>query len=357
VTDVAVTDVSGVTRTPVQLSARHLTRHFTTRVPGRLLRAKQVVRAVDDVSLDLIAGKVTAVVGESGSGKSVLARMLARIVRPTSGELYLQGSQVDLRSRRTLDYASIVQLVLQDPFASNNPVHQVRHSLERPLLLHGATKSDVEELAMAALRRVSLEPPERFFTRYPHELSGGQLQRVSIARALCVQPNVLLADEPISMLDVSVRLGILNLLKGLCDNEHLAILYITHDIASARYLADETIVMYAGQVVERSRGTKLVDEPTHPYTQLLIASVPDPSDPTSQAHQKEEHTTFAVAEVGCRFAPRCPYVMDICRANDPPDFRVGEGHTSHCWLHASEPEAVVEVAPLERRREGGSTKT
>jgi peptide/nickel transport system ATP-binding protein len=356
-TGVAFDQSVGVTRTPVQLSSRDLTRHYITRVPGRFKNAKRVVRAVDDVSLELIAGKVTAVVGESGSGKSVLARMLARIVRPTSGELFLEGQQIDLKSRRTLAYASKVQLVLQDPFASINPVHQVRHSLERPLLLHGAKKSDVEELAMAALTRVSLEPPDRFFTRYPHELSGGQLQRVSIARALCVQPNVLLADEPISMLDVSVRLGILNLLKGLCDSEQLAILYITHDIASARYLADETIVMYAGQVVERSHGTQLVDQPTHPYTQLLIASVPDPSDPTSHARQKGEHSTFAIAEVGCRFAPRCPYAMDVCRTTDPPDFKVGEGHTSHCWLHASEPEAVVEVAPPARRREGGITKT
>jgi peptide/nickel transport system ATP-binding protein len=356
-TDVALDRSAEVTRTPVQLSSRDLTRHFTTRVPGRFVNAKRIVRAVDNVSLELVAGKVTAIVGESGSGKSVLARMLARIVRPTSGELFLEGKQIDLTSRRTLAYASKVQLVLQDPFASNNPVHQVRHSLERPLLLHGAEHSDVEELAMAALRRVSLEPPDRFFSRYPHELSGGQLQRVSIARALCVKPNVLLADEPISMLDVSVRLGILNLLKGLCDNEHLAILYITHDIASARYLADETIVMYAGQVVERSRGTDLVDEPTHPYTQLLIASVPDPSDPTSQAHQKSEHSTFAIADVGCRFAPRCPHAMDICRTTDPPDFKVGEGHISHCWLHANEPEAVVEVALPERPREGGTTKT
>jgi peptide/nickel transport system ATP-binding protein len=150
---------------------------------------------------------------------------------------------------------------------------------------------------------------------------------------------------------------VLNLLKGLCDNEHLAVLYITHDIASARYIADETIVMYAGQIVERSHGTQLVDEPTHPYTQLLIASVPNPADPTSQASETKEHSTFAIAEVGCRFAPRCPHVMDICRKTDPPDFKVGEGHLSHCWLHANEPEAVVELAPEVRRREGETTKT
>jgi peptide/nickel transport system ATP-binding protein len=352
-----VSDVTEPTRTAVQLSARDLTRHFVTRVPGRFVKAKHIVRAVDNVSLDLRAGKITAVVGESGSGKSVLARMLARIVKPTSGQLYLDGTEIPVGARRTLAYTSEVQLVLQDPFASNNPVHRVRHSLERPLLIHGAEKSHVEELARAALARVSLDPPDKFMDRYPHELSGGQLQRVSIARALCVRPSVLLADEPISMLDVSVRLGVLNLLKGLCDNEHLAVLYITHDIASARYIADETIVMYAGQIVERSHGTDLVDTPTHPYTQLLIASVPNPADPTSQASESKEHTTFAIAEQGCRFAPRCPHVMDICRTTDPPDFKVGEGHLSHCWLHANEPEAVVELAPEVRRREGEKTKT
>lgn len=343
--------------TPAPLSARHLTRHFTTRVPGRLLNSKRLVRAVEDVSLDLVAGKVTAVVGESGSGKSVLAKMLARTIAPTSGEVVLYGSTVPAKAKRTLDYASQVQLVLQDPFASSNPVQRIRHNLERPLLLHGASKSNIDQLAKAALSRVSLDHSTSFLDRYPHELSGGQLQRVSIARALCVKPKVLLADEPISMLDVSVRLGILNLLKGLCDNENLAILYITHDIASARYLADETIVMYAGQVVERSRGTALVDGPTHPYTQLLIASVPDPQDPTSRATSEKRSPTSNVAGEGCHFAPRCPRTMDICRKSDPPDFVVGDAHTSRCWLYASESQAAVQVANPRARREGESVKT
>ncbi len=335
----------------MQLAARRLTRHFTVRTPGRLRNAKRVVRAVDDVSLDLIAGEVVAVVGESGSGKSVLARMLARIVTPTSGDLVLQGTPIAIKSKRTLEYASQVQLVLQDPFASMNPVHRMSNNLLRPLRIHGASKSDAPRLAEAALRRVSLEPPSRFLESYPHELSGGQLQRISIARALCVEPKVLLADEPISMLDVSVRLGVLNLLRGLCDNDRLAILYITHDIASARYLADSIIVMYAGQVVEQSRGTSLVDEPTHPYTQLLISSVPDPSDPTRDAQPTGEHAGTAIAERGCRFAPRCPYVMERCRQEEPPAFMVGDDHTSKCWLYADH-EIAVEVALSTRQREG-----
>ena len=338
------------------LQSRHLTRHFRVRVAGQGWR-RRVVHAVDDVSLDLRAGEVTAVVGESGSGKSVLARVLARIIAPTSGELYLHGEPVAATSRRTLAYASDVQLVLQDPFGSMNPVHQIRHNLERPLMIHGAARQEVRALSEAAMRRVSLEPPERFLDRYPHELSGGQLQRVSIARALCVRPKVLLADEPISMLDVSVRLGVLNLLRGLCDDEHLAILYITHDIASARYLAEEIIVMYAGQVVEQSRGTALVDDPTHPYTQLLIASVPDPVNPVAAAPDTGEQNLSTIATQGCRFHPRCPRAMDICRAQEPPAYLVGEAHTSKCWLYRDHPEAPIELAIPRRRGEGVTTMT
>ncbi|MBW4029863.1 MAG: ABC transporter ATP-binding protein [Acidobacteria bacterium] len=335
-----------------QLDASHLSRHFVVRTGHGLIRPKRVVRAVDDVSLSLRAGRVTAVVGESGSGKSVLARMLARIVTPTSGDLLLDGVAIPAGAPRTLDYTSRVQLVLQDPFASINPVHPIRHSLERPLVIHGTPKAEVEERARAALSRVSLEPPERYLDRYPHELSGGQLQRVSIARALCVNPTVLLADEPISMLDVSVRLGVLNLLRGLCDSEQLAVLYITHDIASARYIADETIVMYAGQVVERSEGTALIDAPSHPYTQLLISSVPDPSDPLRQAPEIEDRAGQGQFPAeGCRFAPRCPHAMDVCRSTAPPLFQVTSTHESGCWLH----DDAVKVNITEREQEQGGT--
>jgi peptide/nickel transport system ATP-binding protein len=343
--------------TTSELQALHLTRHFNVRVPDHFRSTKRIVRAVDDVNLDLRAGEITAVVGESGSGKSVLARLLARILAPTAGEVILRGTPIAAKARRTLAYASDVQLVLQDPFGSMNPVHRIEHNLIRPLRIHGASKDESRALAEAALRRVSLEPPERFLDRFPHELSGGQLQRVSIARALCVEPRVLLADEPISMLDVSVRLGVLNLLRGLCDNDRLAILYITHDIASARYLAEEIIVMYAGQVVEYSRGTTLVDTPTHPYTQLLIASVPDPSNPISVAPDIGEQNLSTIALQGCRFSPRCTHVMDICRTQEPPAFVVGESHTSKCWLYRDRPEVTVEPAIPKRRGRGAKTTT
>ncbi len=326
-----------VTRGDIVLEARGLSREFAGRNESGLFRKKRRVRAVDDVSITLRAGEVLAIVGESGSGKSVLARMLARIVVPTEGELLLRGEFIALRERRTAAYAGEVQLVLQDPFASANPVRRVRHSLERPLLIHGTPKEDVVVRAREVLASVALTPQDEYLDRYPHELSGGQLQRVNIARGLSVNPKVLLADEPISMLDVSVRLGVLNLLRELCDTRLLAMMYITHDIASARYIADESAVMYAGQVVERARGTRVMDAPIHPYTQLLVDSVPNPeklSKQSSPTARNVDSTHFNYE--GCRFSPRCPQVMDICRGNQPPEVDLGDGHMARCWLSASD---------------------
>ncbi len=313
------------------LEARGLTKHFTFR--HGLLSRRGRVHAVDDVSLVLAAGTVTAIVGESGSGKSVLARMLARIVMPSAGELYLMGEKVVLGQKGRRQYASEVQLVLQDPFASMNPVHRVRHSLVRPLRIHHTAGPDLEESVKDLLRRVALSPPERFIDKYPHELSGGQLQRVSFARALAVHPHVLLADEPVSMLDVSIRLGVLNLIGDLRDKERLAILYITHDIASARYLADSICVMYAGEIIERAAASTLTDSPAHPYTELLLSAAPDPArgQPTPLPTRGAPPRLVAPPP-GCRFHPRCPYVMEICKTTPPPPVTVDAGHEASCWL-------------------------
>ena len=259
------------------LEARGLTKHFTVhrsqrrgraslagagRRPAGSPRETPVVHAVEDVSLSLPESGITAVVGESGSGKSTLARLLARLITPTAGELLLDGSPVPAVTRGRREYARDVQLVLQDPFSSLNPVHDVRYHLTRPLRIHGlgGQGADLEAAMTGLLERVSLTPAEQFLSKYPHELSGGQRQRVAIARALAVRPRVLLADEPVSMLDVSIRLGVLNLLGDLRERDKLGILYITHDIASARYLADEIMVMYAGQVVESGPAVALTDE-------------------------------------------------------------------------------------------------
>jgi peptide/nickel transport system ATP-binding protein len=184
------------------------------------------------------------------------------------------------------------------------------------------------------LRRVALKPADNFTGKFPHELSGGQRQRVAIARALAVRPRVLIADEPVSMLDVSIRLGVLKLLADLRDKEHLAILYVTHDIASARYLADTITVMYAGQVVESAPSVSLTDNPAHPYTQLLLAAAPDP-DRAEPPHLEGRGAppSLSAPPSGCRFHPRCPFAMEICKRQVPPSIAVSSDHTAACWLH------------------------
>src|SRR5579872_863845 len=215
------------------LEAEHLRKLFPLRQlnPFATTRA---VHAVEDTTLSLYPGRATALVGESGSGKTTVARMLARLYDPTSGTIRFRGQEVSLTRRASAlrQYRSNVQLIFQDPFASLNPVHSIRYHLARPLRIHHMADGDLDGAMESLLRRVALDPPSRFIDKYPHELSGGQRQRVAIARALAVQPDVLLADEPVSMLDVSIRLDVLNLLLWLKDQEHLALLFITHDIAS-----------------------------------------------------------------------------------------------------------------------------
>ena len=242
-------------------------------------RGQSPVTAAEHVSLSLHRGRVVALVGESGSGKSTTARMLAGQERPSSGQILLDGVPVSLAGRgRFRAYKSDVQMVFQDPFASLNPLHTVSYHLERALAIH-QQRTGVTPSAAAVdrlLSQVRLDPVDRFRDAHPHQLSGGQRQRVSIARALAAQPRVLLADEPVSMLDVSIRLEILDLIADLRDRYRLAILYITHDIASARYFADEILVMHAGAIVERGPAERVIANPEHSYTQLLIASSPDP---------------------------------------------------------------------------------
>jgi peptide/nickel transport system ATP-binding protein len=288
-----------------------------------LVKTYKRVRAVQDVSIVLRRGRVTALVGESGSGKSTVAKLLARLVEPTAGEILLDGRKV----RRVREYRRKVQMVFQDPFASLNPVHTIRYHLVRPLKIHKRTET-AEEL----MERVQL--PADFLSRYPHELSGGQRQRVAIARALAASPEVLLADEPVSMLDVSIRLGVLNLLLDLKERLHLAVLYITHDIASARYFADETFVMYGGQIVEGGESESVTQRPAHPYTQLLIESAPDPERAVVALDAPAEDSAAVAAASGCQFAPRCPKVQARCWTDAPPRTDVdSDGHWAACWLY------------------------
>ncbi|MFJ1845332.1 ABC transporter ATP-binding protein [Streptomyces sp. NPDC088146] len=333
----------------VVLEARGVTKHFPVRRTGRDLVTgrRRTVHAVDDVSLRLRRGTVTALVGESGSGKSTVARLLAQLYPLTGGEIRLDGTAVKAgRGRSFRAYARRVQLIFQDPFASLNPVHTVRYHLTRALRIHGRAGSgeaELEQNLTALLNRVQLTPPHQYLDKFPHELSGGQRQRVAIARALGADPQVLLADEPVSMLDVSIRLGVLNLLKDLKDRLHLAILYITHDIASARYFADSTLVMYAGRIVEGGGSETVTQRPAHPYTQLLIASAPDPDRVVAEAEREEtgggEPPSLIAPPAGCRFHPRCPKAMERCRTEPPPRFDLADGQWAACWLYADDGES------------------
>ena len=238
--------------------------------------SRKAFRAVDHVSFDLLPGRTVALVGESGSGKSTIARMLAKLEKPTSGTIDVQlddGTPV----MGSL-YRRHVQMVFQDPFASLNPFHSIEHHIARPLRLHRRTRGaeQTHERVLEMLERVNLRPAADMAARRPHELSGGQRQRVAIARALAPGAQVLIADEPVSMLDVSIRLGVLNLLGRLQREDNLAVLYITHDLATARHFSDEILVLYRGRVVERGPADAVILDPHHDYTKLLALAAPDP---------------------------------------------------------------------------------
>ena len=334
-------------RGPLAMEATGLSKDF------RLGRGA-TLHAVRDVSFGLYRGAVVALVGESGSGKSTVARLLAGQERPSAGTITLDGQPADVGSRRAFRrYKSEVQLVFQDPFSSLNPVHTVSYHLERPVRLHQDSNVNVKNQVTALLEQVRLTPAVQFLPKYPHELSGGQRQRVSFARALAAKPTVLLADEPVSMLDVSIRLEMLNLLDDLRKRLALALLYITHDIASARYFADEVLVMYAGEIVERGPAEDVTQQPAHPYTQLLVASAPDPDNlgsllrsfspggrtsgmgdsrpPHPPAPPAARAGISGPATTGCPFSTRCPLAIDKCRQENPPLQEVTGVRTAACW--------------------------
>jgi peptide/nickel transport system ATP-binding protein len=307
-----------------------------------------VVHAVRDVSFGLYQGSVVALVGESGSGKSTAAKLLAGQERPTAGTITLGGRPVHHPGGAAFRrYKREVQYVFQDPFASLNPVHSVGYHLARPIRLHQGRGVDVDKTVTELLEQVRLTPAQQFVGKYPHELSGGQRQRVSFARALAARPSVLLADEPVSMLDVSIRLEMLNLLDDLRKRLSIAMLYITHDIASARYFADEVLVMFAGQIVERGPAEDVTQRPAHPYTQLLVTSAPDPDDLGSvlrpgRGVAPARAAATGPAAVGCPFSTRCPFVADKCRAQNPALQAITPVRGAACWrLDVAAPELVT----------------
>jgi peptide/nickel transport system ATP-binding protein len=298
----------------------------------RLGRRGPVISAVRDVSFGLHRGRALALVGESGSGKSTVAKLLAGHEPATSGRILLDGQPLSLARRSDFRrYKSQVQMVFQDPFASLNPARTVRRHLEGPLRLRHLDRAGQEEQLRRLLDQVRLTPAERFLTRYPHELSGGQRQRVAIARALAVQPRVLLADEPVSMLDISIRREVLSLLRDLRHRFEVSVLYITHDLVSARYFADDILVMYAGEIVERGPAEEIIRRPTHPYTQLLVASAPGSSPDAAWLRSYRRRADIPVPVAGCRFADRCPSADHLCRTATPAATSVDPGHLVACW--------------------------
>ncbi|CAD5138598.1 MULTISPECIES: ABC transporter ATP-binding protein [Microbacterium] len=264
------------TRRAGTLEARNLVKDFHLRSGFRT----SVLHAVKDVSFTLEAGRTTALVGESGSGKSTIARMLMKLETPTSGSILLDGEESGTRGSALERYRSDVQMVFQDPFASLNPFHTIVHHLERPIRLHHPKldSREVRARAIELLERVRLTPGESFAERRPHELSGGQRQRVAIARALAPGARFIVADEPVSMLDVSIRLGVLNLLAELQREENLGVLYITHDLATARHFSDDIMVLFQGDVVERGTADEVILNPQHEYTKTLLAAAPEPEN-------------------------------------------------------------------------------
>ncbi|MBV9281353.1 MAG: ABC transporter ATP-binding protein, partial [Chloroflexi bacterium] len=276
---------------------------------------------------------------ESGSGKSTVARMLARLYPPTSGQILFHGKDVaeDTGRDAVQKYRAQVQMIFQDPFGSLNPVKRIEHMIARPLIIHNTVPKDqVRDRVREILTMVGLVPADEVARKYPYQLSGGQRQRVNIARALAPEPEVLLADEPISMLDVSIRMGILNVMLDLKNNENIAFLYITHDIASARYVADEVIVMYAGQVVEKGETDAVLQSPLHPYTRMLLAAVPNPAKGliASRIETSGEARAAIDPPDACRFVSRCPVAVkgkSDCR--NPKLVEVEPNHWVRCFLY------------------------
>jgi len=323
------------------LEVRNLTKHFTT---GSVLKSQRIL-ALNGVSFTIGRGEVLALVGESGSGKSTTARLIARLMPPTSGEILLRGQDVLKTEPRkaSRSYRREVQMIFQDPFGSLSPNHTIGYHLERPLLIHKrAIGRDVQQKVETLLATVGLNPPAEMTHKFPFQLSGGQRQRVAIARALAVEPEIILADEPISMLDVSIRMGVLNLMEQLKEERGIGFLYITHDLASARYIADRTIVMYGGYTVESAESHELMAQPAHPYTQTLLAAVPNPqagletpatgapSAPKSASASASAGVQFSPR--GCPFAGRCPQVKAICHEVMPGLTTIAPDHWVRCHL-------------------------
>jgi peptide/nickel transport system ATP-binding protein len=297
------------------------------------------VRAVDGVDFKLRQGEAIAIVGESGCGKSSLMKTILGLHTPTKGKIVFAGKSLsELRSKELLWYRSQVGYVQQDPYGALPPFMTVQRILEEPMVINGLSdKTKRLQRIHKVMEEVKMTPVEDFLSKFPHMLSGGQQQRVVIARAMIMEPKVIVADEPVSMLDASVRVEILKLLRGLQNSHNLAVIYITHDLSTVRYFSERIFVMYAGKIVEQGSVDELLANPLHPYTQALLAASPEP-DAANALTFKEvpagEPPSLVKPPPGCRYHPRCPFIIQgLCEIEDPPNFEPQPKHFTACWLH------------------------
>jgi len=323
------------------LTIENLKKHFPLRTGlfASLLKGGQShLRAVDNISFSVGEKEILGFVGESGCGKSTLSRTILQLVEPTGGKVYFKGTRVDTLSRKQFKpFRKKMQMIFQDPFGSLNPRRTVSEILRQTIKIHNLAKDRAAEDALIkkTLTEVGLTPIEEYWNKYPKLLSGGQLQRVSIGRVLVLQPELVIADESVSMLDVSVRIGILDLLFNMRNKYGISFIYITHDLVTARYVCDRIAIMYLGNILEIGPTEEIINNPRHPYTRALITAVPVP-DPTAEVPELPIKgyvpTTSEDTISSCSFAPRCPQSKKLCRTNQPEMVQVGEGHFASCYL-------------------------
>lgn len=310
------------------------------------------VRAVDGVTFDLHEGEAIAIVGESGCGKSSLMKTILGLNTPTEGKIVFRGRDISKFNREDLEwYRSLIGYVQQDPFGSLAPFMTIERILEEPLIIHGVKdKEERMRRVNKVMEEVKLTPQNEVLPKFPHQISGGQAQRVVIARAMILEPKLIVADEPVSMLDASVRVEILKLLRDLQVSHQLAVIYITHDLSTVRYFSERIFVMYAGQLIEKAPMEALLKNSRHPYTQALLAATSDP-DANNALHYKDvppgEPPSLVKPPTGCRFHPRCSHFMEgLCDVQDPPEVSPEANYLTSCWLYA--PDLEEKLAEVKR---------
>ena len=319
------------------LEVRGLKKYFDAGRPALFSRETRLVHAVDDVSFTLKHSEVIALVGESGCGKSTLALLLMGLEDPTEGSIFFEGHDIThLNDVERKGLRRKIQMVFQDPYESLNPTQTIEEIINEPLFVHGIAKDKKErdERVKKAMEDAGLKPAEVYLNRFPHELSGGQRQRVVIAAALVLEPVILLADEPVSMLDVSIRAEIINLLAELRITRQIAVIFITHDLGSVGFFADRVAVMYLGRIVEVGTMLEVLEKPQHPYTKALLSVIPVPNPRLRHERIILQGETPNPIDVptGCRFHPRCPVAMPTCKASDPPSVTLTKTHSAACLL-------------------------